>query len=258
MIISTLAINTYIGGFILPFARIGAMFMEMPVLGNQLIPKRIRLLLAVVVTVVMMPHIELLPVADFLSISAAILIIKQILIGLCMGFVLQLLVQMFIVGGQVIAMQSGLGFASMIDPANGASIPMVAQFYMLLVTLIYLSLNGHLIILEMLAQSFQTLPLSAELSSKLFWDISGLLSWVFQGAIYIALPIIISMLVINLSLGVLARSAPQLNIFAIGFPITLTLGLCLIYMDLNSINYHFHEELEHAISFIANIGGRNG
>jgi len=209
MVLSTLAINTYIGGFILPFARIGAMFIEMPVLGNQLIPKRVRLLLAIVVTMVMMPHIALMPVADFLSIDAAILIMKQILIGLCMGFVMQLLVQMFIVAGQIIAMQSGLGFASMIDPANGASIPMVAQFYMLLVTLIYLSLNGHLIMLEMLAQSFQSLPLDAEFSTQIFWDLSGLLSWVFQGAVFISLPIIISMLVINLSLGVLARSAPQ-------------------------------------------------
>src|SRR5690606_37389995 len=139
--------NAQIGGwvaqFLLPLFRVAALLMSMPIIGTQLVPMRVRLYLAVALSVVLVPAPRPVPVVVALGLQALLLIVEQILIGVMLGFVLQLFFQLFIVSGQMLAMQMGLGFASMVDPANGVSVPVLGQFFNLLVILLFLAMNGH-------------------------------------------------------------------------------------------------------------------
>jgi flagellar biosynthesis protein FliR len=129
-------------------------------------------------------------------------------------------------------MTMGLGFASAIDPQNGIQVPMVSQFYMILATLIFLSLNGHLLLIDTIYESFRLIPVGAAWPAELPWKIVLWGSNMFANALLIALPALAALLLINLAFGVMTRAAPQLNIFAVGFPITLMAGFLLIFFTL--------------------------
>ena len=151
---------------------------------------------------------------------------EQILIGVMLGFVLQLFFQVFIVSGQLLAMQMGLGFASMIDPANGVSVPVIGQFFNMLVILLFFAMNGHLVVLEILTESFVTLPIGGWLvGTNHFWEVAGKLGWVLGAGLLLVLPAITALLVVNLAFGLMTRAAPQLNIFSIGFYIDFGVNL---------------------------------
>ena len=148
--LSNAQISGWVGQFLLPLFRIAAMLMVMPIIGTQLVPTRVRLYLALAISVVLVPTLPPMPQVDALSLRSLLLIVEQVLIGAMLGFVLQLFFHLFIVAGQIIAMQMGLGFASMVDPTNGVSVPVLGQFMLMLVTLLFLAINGHLVALEVL------------------------------------------------------------------------------------------------------------
>lgn len=156
--LSNAQIGGWVGQFLLPLFRIAALLMSMPLIGTQLVPVRVRLYLALAIALVLVPTLPPMPVVESLSLASLLLIAEQLLIGVMFGFVLQLFFHVFIVSGQLLAMQMGLGFASMVDPANGISVPVLGQFFNMLVILLFLSVNGHLVVLEILAESFVTLP----------------------------------------------------------------------------------------------------
>jgi flagellar biosynthetic protein FliR len=161
---------------------------------------------------------------------------QQILIGLIIGFSVQLVFSAVITGGQIVSMQMGLGFSLMVDPQNGAQSPVLSQFYVVMVMLVYLAINGHLVLVEVLAESFKTMPISAHgLVANDFMEVVKWSTNIFAGGMAIALPAIASLLVVNLTFGVMTRSAPQLNIFAIGFPITMLLGFSLVMVTLPNV-----------------------
>lgn len=228
-----------LSGYFWPFLRISAVIFAMPLISSKMIPARVRAIFAVMLTAVIAPNIHNLPNVEMLSYTGILLIVQQILIGFAIGFVLQLVIQIFVVSGQVIAMQSGLGFASMVDPGTGVSVPLVGQILMFATGLLFFNLNAHLLVIDLLAKSFQTLPVSTQgLHPDQFMVIIRYLSHVFIAATLFALPVIFSLLLINLGFGVLARAAPQLNIFAVGFPITLLIGISLVYFVLNALLPH--------------------
>lgn len=222
-----------VGAYLWPFFRIGAMLMAMPLIGTKTVPKQVRLGFALVLTLIIAPLVPAVPQVDPLSIEAIFIIFQQILIGVAMGFVLHLVFAVFLVAAQVISMQMGLGFAMMIDPQSGTSVPVLGQFFSIVVTLVFLSLNGHLLLIEMLANSFYTLPISSSgISTDGFWRIALWGQEVFSGAVLVALPAIAALLFVTLTLGVMTRAAPQFNIFAVGIPISLIWGLMIIYVIL--------------------------
>ena len=151
-------IGGWLGQFLLPLFRIASMLMVMPVIGTQLVPVRVRLYLALAICVVLAPTLPPMPQVDSVSLQSMLLVGEQVLIGVMFGFMLQLYFHLFTVAGQIIAVQMGLGFASMVDPSNGVSVPVLGQFLLMLVTLLFLAMNGHLVVLEVLAESFVTLP----------------------------------------------------------------------------------------------------
>ncbi|AXI60514.1 flagellar biosynthetic protein FliR [Pseudomonas kribbensis] len=228
-------ISTWVATFMLPLFRIGSMLMVMPVFGTTLVPKRIRLYLALAITVVISPNLPPMPAVSPLDLSGLLLIAEQILVGAVLGFSLQLFFQAFVIAGQIVAIQMGMGFASMIDPTNGVSVAVIGQFFTMLVTLLFLGMNGHLVVFEVLTESFTTLPVGAGLMTAHYWELAGKLGWVLGAALMLVLPAVTALLVVNIAFGVMTRAAPQLNIFSIGFPLTLVLGLFIVWVGLADI-----------------------
>ena len=161
--LSSAEISRWVGSYLWVLFRIASLLMTMPVIGTQLLPVRIRLYLALAITALVAPQIGEVPTIDALSLQSWLLIGEQILIGAAMGFSLQLLFQVHVLAGQIVAMQMGLGFASMNDPSMGISVAVVAQVFTMLVTLLFLAMNGHLVVLEVLVESFTTLPIGESL-----------------------------------------------------------------------------------------------
>ena len=226
---SFLDIFSQLNQFLWPLFRIAGFFMAAPIFGARLVPVRIRMVLALSVTAVIYQTIDEVPDVDALSLAGATIAIYQVVIGIMMGFTLQILFQIGAVGGQIIAMQNGLGFAQMMDPVNGVNVATISQFFIISANLIFLSMNGHLLLFKMLLESFQNVPIGPHLfPSTRFLDLAAFGTWMFQGALLIALPAVAALLAVNISFGVMARVAPQLNIFAIGFPFTLMLGLIVL------------------------------
>ncbi|WP_434456072.1 flagellar type III secretion system protein FliR [Stutzerimonas urumqiensis] len=225
-------IGTWVSIFLLPLFRIASMLMLMPIIGTPLVPARVRLYLTLAIAVVLVPALPPIPAVEPLSLQALALIAEQILIGAMLAFVLQLFFHLFIVSGQLLAMQLGLGFASMIDPANGISVPVIGQYFNTLVILLFLAMNGHLVALEILAESFTTLPIGTGLTPQHYWELAGKLGWVLGAGLLLVLPAITALLVVNLAFGLMTRAAPQLNIFSIGFPLTLVIGLVIVWIGL--------------------------
>ena len=228
-------ISTWVASFILPLFRITAMLMAMPVFGTTLVPRRIRLYFAVAITVVLVPGLPPMPPVNALDLSALMLIAEQVLIGTLLGFSLQLFFQAFVIAGQIISIQMGMGFASMVDPTNGVSAAVIGQFLTMLVTLLFLGMNGHLVVFEVVTESFTTLPVGSAMLVNHFWDIANKLGWVLGAAMLLVLPAITALLVVNIAFGIMTRAAPQLNIFSIGFPLTLVLGLVIFWISLGDI-----------------------
>ena len=193
---------------------------------------------------VIVPIIPKAPAVDPLSASALLITLHQILIGAAMGLALQLVFGMFVIGGQIIAYQMGLGFSQMVDPQSGTQVPVVSQFYIILLTLIFFAINGHLILIEVLAESFISMPIAAQgLTTDAFWTLVSWSSQMYVGAVQIALPAIAAILLINFTFGVVTRSAPQFNIFSIGFPITMVMGFFVMMITLSSVLPHITHQI---------------
>ena len=246
-------ISTWVASFMLPLFRVAAVLMTMPVFGTSLLPQRIRLYFAVAITVVIAPGLPPMPPIEALDLSAFLLVGEQIIIGALFGFSLQLLFQAFVIAGQIVAIQMGLAFASMVDPANGVNTTVISQFLTMLVTLLFLAMNGHLVVFEVLTESFTTLPVGSGLMVNHFWDLAGRLGWVLGAALLLVLPAITALLVVNIAMGVMTRAAPQLNIFSIGFPMTLVLGMGIFWIGMADILSHYQSLASEALQWLREL-----
>ena len=185
-----------------------------------------------------------------------VITLQQMLIGGAMGFAMLMLFQLFVIAGQMISMQMGLGFASMVDPANGISVPVLSQFYLISVTLLYLAMNGHLVAFDVFLESFQTIPISTHgLAPDRYWDLANRITWMFTSAMLLALPAITAVLIVNISFGVMTRAAPQMNLFSLGFPIGLLFGLFAIWVLHSDFLPHFQVLSEQAFAYLRQMQG---
>ncbi|SDH43106.1 flagellar biosynthetic protein FliR [Pseudomonas flavescens] len=251
--LSDTQIGGWVGSFLLPLFRIAALLMVMPIFGTQLVPTRVRLYLALAISLVVVPSLPPMPQIDAISLPAFVLIAQEILVGVMLGFMLQLFFHAFVVAGQILAMQMGLGFASMVDPTNGVSVPVIGQFFTMLVTLLFLSMNGHLVVFEVLAESFVTLPVGSGLLTAHYWELATKLGWVLGAALILVLPAVTALLVVNIAFGVMTRAAPQLNIFSIGFPLTLVLGMVIVWISLADILSHYQTLASEALIMLREL-----
>jgi len=241
------ALQHWLNQFLWPLMRISGFCMVAPIVGAALVPARVRLLFSLLLTMLVAPMLRDLPQPDFLSPASALLVAQQLLIGIGLAYFLQMLMQAFVTFGQIVAMQMGLGFASMNDPINGVAVTSVSQFYLLMVTLLFLAINGHLVMIDVLVESFRTLPVGADIGAARLQTLVGWASWMFAAGLLMALPAVTALLIINCSLGVITRAAPQLNIFAIGFPLMLVLGMLILWASMASALPNFERYSQEAL-----------
>ncbi|MFM2482645.1 flagellar biosynthetic protein FliR [Celerinatantimonas sp. YJH-8] len=223
--------------------RIGGLLMVMVPFGGRAVPARVRLLLSITVTFAVVPSLPAVHGIELFSVRSFLVVIQQLLIGFAIGFITQMVMQTFVLAGQVIAMQTSLGFASMVDPTNGQNSPVVGQFYMLLATLIFLGLDGHLQLIRLIVMSFKTLPIGEfGLSGIHFQQIAAWYSQLFYAALAMTIAAIVAMLMINIAFGVMTRAAPQLNIFSIGFAVSMLFGLFILWLTIGNFLAHFEHQ----------------
>lgn len=229
-----------IASYMWPLFRVSSMFMVMAVFGANTTPTRVRLLLSMAITFAIAPVLPPVNNVELFALSAVFITFQQIVIGVAMGFVTLLVMQTFVLTGQIIGMQTSLGFASMVDPSSGQQTPVIGNFFLLLTTMIFLAVDGHLVLIRMLVMSFETIPISdqgLQISSyKMLAEWGG---YMFGAALTMSVTAIVALLLINLSFGVMTRASPQLNIFAIGFPVTMVSGLIILWLTLTPIMEHF-------------------
>lgn len=261
MVFTDAQIGAWVGSFLWPLFRVASFFMVVPFIGSQLVPMRVRLGLAITVTIVIAPLLGDMPQVDALSLEAFIITLQQIFIGTVMGFMFVLLFQLFVVVGQMIAMQMGLGFASMIDPSNGVNVAVLSQIFLIAITLMFLSMNGHLVMIEVMMESFTAWPISSSIlgegsiNEAMLWDIIMRINWLFASALLLALPAITAVLIVNLSFGVMTRAAPQMNVFSLGFPIAMIFGLFIIWVSTGELFPHFQKLSEATFIFLRELQG---
>ena len=230
------------------------MLMVVSVLGARFVPSRVRLYLALAITFAIMPMIPKVAThIELLSITGLVVLIQQVIIGIAIGLITQFVTQTFVLLGQIIGMQSSLGFAAMVDPSNGQNTPLLGQFYLFITTLLFLSTNGHLQILYLVSLSFKTLPIGDGLIAEDFYHLVGWFGLMFKVALSMALAAIIALLTVNISFGVMTRAAPQLNIFSLGFAFTLLIGLFLSLYLLNNILPFYQSHWQEGINSICHL-----
>jgi flagellar biosynthetic protein FliR len=219
--------------FMLPFIRLGAMFMAAPIFGAVTVPVRVRIVLAVAVAAILMPVVGSNTVVDLFSAAGLLLVMQQVAVGLVMGLVLQFVVASIVMAGHTIATAMGLGFASSVDPQNGTQVTILGQFYLIMATLFFLAIDGHLRLIELLAMSFEVFPATRfVLDTEIFRNVVLYSGQMFVTGTLLALPVMIGVLLINVGFGVMTRAAPQLNLFSIGFPMSMLGGFILMLLSM--------------------------
>ncbi len=222
-----------------------------PLFSMAAVPTRVRLILAVFITVAVAPQLSLPPPIDPFTGAGLVVMLQQIGIGLAMGLVFLIIFQAFVLGGYFVSMGMGLAFATMADPVNGTNTPVVSQIFTILVTLLFLALNGHLLVIQVLVDSFSYLPVGFDmLSRESIWQLIKFGAYIFSAGVLMALPVVTSLLLVNFAFGIMSRAAPAMNIFAVGFPITLLTGLVLLSFIAPFLLEHLRTLIHHGVELI--------
>jgi flagellar biosynthetic protein FliR len=228
-----------------PFLRLLAMFTSAPVLSQRSVPVRVKVALAFIITVCAQASLPAMPVIALDSPVAVLVVIQQVLIGVSLGFAARIVFAAIEFAGELIGLQMGLNFAGFFDPATNGQTTAVSRFYGTVVVLLFVIINGHLLMIAALNQSFVSFPVGPEPFAFLrqmqphLWGAE-----IFKLGLWIALPMVTMLLFVNLVLGVISRVSQQMNIFAIGFPITLSVGLIGVLLTLPMMQTPFTMALE--------------
>jgi flagellar biosynthetic protein FliR len=226
-------LNTWIAAFLWPLTRILGLITAAPVFGNLSVPVRVKLALGVMLSLIIAPTVPALPAMDPMSLSGFLILVQQLIIGLAMGFAMRIVFAGVEMAGEVIGLTMGFGFATFFDPQTRGRSSAISQFLALLTLMTFLAANVHLMLLSTLAESFVTLPItSAPLGSLGPEQIAKWGAVIFSAGVQLSLPLVAALLITNIALGVLTRAAPQLNLFGIGFPITVGAGFIMITLVL--------------------------
>ncbi len=225
----------WIGQWWWPFVRFAAVFWMAPLFNDYAVNTRIRILLAFLLSLIAMHILPTLPVFDPFSLETWLCTAAQIIFGLLFGLILQMLFLVLTMTGNIISQQMGLSMAMITDPVNGQSEPLIGELLYGLCTLLFFSLNGHLVMLDVLTESLRQWPPGKSIYLLNMDAVIHMLGWVLASALLLSLPAIGAMLLVNLSFGIMNRAAPAFNIFSLGFPMSLLIGLLSFWMSLSAI-----------------------
>lgn len=250
-------ILTWLAQHYWPLVRVAGMFSTMALISGRAVPTRLKLAIAVAITLGIAPVLP--PVTytfNTVSLQGMFITAQQVLIGMVLGIVSSMVVNTFAVAGQILGMQIGLGFAAMVDPGTGQQVPVIAQFYLMLASLIFLALDGHLMMVRVVVLSFDAIPVGPRgPDADTLYHVATWASWMFAAGMTFALSAVVAILVMNLAFGVMTRAAPQLNIFSIGFPIKLVSGLLVLWLTIGNFVQHFEQQWNRGINTLCFILG---
>jgi flagellar biosynthetic protein FliR len=233
-----------------PFLRALALFSAMPILGTRSVPMRVRIGLAGLIAIAAQPTLPVVPVVALDSALAITLVVQQAVIGLSLGFAVRLVFASIEFAGEIIGLQMGLNFAGFFDPISATTATATSRFFGTSVAWLFIVINGHLLVIAALVQSFGAFPVGPEPFAFLHqvqpqrWGAE-----LFSTGLWIALPLITMLLFVNLVLGAISRVAPQINIFAVGFPVTLGVGLLGLLLTLPALQMPFTMALDRLLGY---------
>lgn len=219
---------------LLILGRVAGIFMSAPVLSSTRIPVQMKVGLAVMVALILRPVVGGLETGlPGAVLPFAALAVRETLIGVTIGFIASLIFSAVQMAGELGDMQAGFAFAGMLDPRTGERTSVIGQVHMLMAWLIFLGVNGHHVLLNGVAESFRAMPLGAAAAKAGLVDgLMVLASRVFAVALQIGAPVVGAVLLADLALGMLSRTVPQMNVFVVGFPIKMVLGLTVLMLAL--------------------------
>ncbi len=224
-------LNLWLASFFWPFVRILALIGSAPIFSEAAVPRAVKVAVALLLSLVIAPTLDPMPTLPLMSAGGVWIVLQQVLIGAAMGFSMRLVFAMVQAAGEYVGLQMGLSFASFFDPTSGGSTMVLARLLNVIAMLVFLATNGHLMLVRTLAESFHALPITdAPLAG------AGWLALVLAGrqviadGLMLALPLIASLLSLNLAMGILNRVSPQFSIFSVGFPVTLLAGIGMLQL----------------------------
>ncbi|GAB3532671.1 flagellar biosynthetic protein FliR [Photobacterium alginatilyticum] len=251
--ISAAQLTAWLGQIWWPFFRLSAAMLVMPIFGGTAIPTQIRIGLALMLSMLAAPLMPSMPGIDPFSLDALLFGAQQMVIGGIMGLMLELLFAVFTTMGQILSMQMGLGMAMSNDPVNGVSIPTLGKYYQFYTLLLFLALDGHLVALDVVVQSFDVWPVGEMPSQDALYSVIMRLGWMIAAAFLLALPAVCAMLLVNGAFGMMNRAAPQLNVFALGFPMTMLLGMMCLLITTSGIPENFTRLCSETLQMMADL-----
>jgi len=235
--LSSIEINAWIAGLLWPLTRILGLVAAAPLFGHASVPNQVKVLLGVLLALIIAPTVPAVPAVDPMSWAGLLILVQELLIGLAMGFAMRLVFAAIEYAGELASNVMGFSFASFFDPTTQGRSAAISQFLSMVATMAFLAVNAHLVLLAALSESFTSLPISSSpISLAAPLELARLGSRIFSAGLQLSLPIIAALLITNVALGILTRAAPQLNIFGIGFPITLGVGMLTLSVALPYLN----------------------
>ncbi len=244
-------LTTLIASVFWPMVRIGSLFAAMPVFGNKQLSVKVKALLSLVIALIIAPTLQTPPVVDVFSGEAVVIMLNQIVIGIVMGFSLHMVLGSLAIAGEIVGYSMKLGMAKMADPINGVQVPIVAMLYLTLAMLIILAMDIHLVLLQLLIDSFKAFPVAVDgVSVDTFWNLVAWGTRMYEIGLVMALPILGALLLLDVAQGFMQRAAQQFQIFAVGFPITVLGGMILIWVTLPAVMDNFVLAMDEIMQFI--------
>lgn len=241
-------LNAWIAAFFFPLARILALLAAAPPFNNAALTTRVRLVLGLAIAMAVAPALPPVPAMEPASVPGLLILAQQMIIGFAMGFALRLVFSAIDLAGMMISTQMGLGFATAYDPQTTSQTPVVAELIGMLALLMFMAIDGHLMVISTLVQSFTFLPIRLLAISEASWlNIANAGGIVFSAGVMLALPAVTALLITNVALGVLGRVAPQLNLIVIGFPVTILLGFVALYVGMSYLAAPLQQLFEHGL-----------
>jgi flagellar biosynthetic protein FliR len=249
MVLTSAQIAAWAGFVFWPLVRVLALISTAPVLSHRAFPIRAKVALGVAIALVIAPTVAAPPLQQNIDAVFFETLVRNILVGATLGFTIRILFTGVELAGQMIGLQVGLSYGGFFNPEATDTDNPVANFVSLLVLLLFIAIDGHLMVIYGLRQSFEVFPIAGEASRSLAFDaLAGLGAQVFSIALSISLPILAVMLLINIVLGVMARVSPQLNLFAVGFPVTLCGGMIVLLLFIPHLEGPIRVTLERTLS----------
>lgn len=231
-----------------PFFRILAVFTAAPIFSSRAFPVRARISLAFFIAFSAQASLNAQPVVDINGAGALGAVIQQVGVGLAIGFAVRIVFSVFELAGQIVGFQMGLGFAAFFDPSTSAQSSAMGRFYANMAALLFLAVNAHVVVLMAVIRSFEAFPVDQNFMQALEkMKLHTLGAELFASALWIALPVIGMLMFANLALGIVSRVAPQMNIFSVGFPVTLGVGLIGVAATLPMLDQPFMSLMERVL-----------